>query len=118
MGIRRRSNCRKKRSRRKASPKAYTTSPRLRSGWAITAGQFRSTCALWNCTAATLSTKAHYLLDTILRTSGNRESQQHYRDAVQLLDGMRKEPDADKILQRSFRTMYDEGTRWSQDAKS
>ena len=49
-----------------------------------------------------LSAKAHYLLGTVLRASGNQvEAQQHYRDALQLLDDMRKEPGADKILQRS-----------------
>ena len=53
-------------------------------------------------------------------TSGNQaEAQQHDRTTVQLLDDMRKEPGADKILQRSdFKTMYDEATRGSQTAKS
>ncbi len=67
-----------------------------------------------------LSAKAHYLLATILRASGNQiEAQQYYRDALQLIDGMRKDPGGDKILQRSdFKTMYEEATRWSQAAKS
>jgi eukaryotic-like serine/threonine-protein kinase len=67
-----------------------------------------------------LSTRAHYLLATTLRASGNQaEAQQHYRDALQLLDAMRKEPGADKILQRvDFKVIYDEATRGSQAGKS
>ena len=67
-----------------------------------------------------LSAKANFLLGAALRTSGNQaEAQQHDRTTVQLLDDMRKEPGADKILQRSdFKTMYDEATRGSQAAKS
>ncbi len=63
-----------------------------------------------------LSARAHYLLGNALRTSGNQaEAQRHYRDAVQLLDAMRKEAGAEKILQRSdFKTMYEEATRGSQ----
>ena len=67
-----------------------------------------------------LSAKANYLLGIALRASGDQaDAQQHYRTTVQLLDDMRKEPGADKILQRSdFKTMYDEATRESQAAKS
>jgi tetratricopeptide (TPR) repeat protein len=67
-----------------------------------------------------LSAKAHYLMATSLRASGNQaEAHQHYRDTLQLLDGMRHEPGADKILLRSdFRTMYDECTRSSNAAKN
>jgi len=66
-----------------------------------------------------LSTQAHYLLATTLRSSGNRaEAQEHYRDALQLLDSMRKEAGGDKLLQRSdFKAIYDEAGRWSQAAK-
>ena len=66
-----------------------------------------------------LSAKAQYLLGNILRASGNQaEAQQHYRDAVSLLDGMRKEAGAEKILQRyDFKTMYEEATRGSQASK-
>ena len=66
-----------------------------------------------------LSAKAHYLLGAILRTSGKTaDAQQHYRNALQLLDGMRMEPGADKVIQRSdFKIMYDEATHWSQPAK-
>ncbi len=67
-----------------------------------------------------LSAKAHFLLGTALRSSGNQtDAQQEYRSTVQLLDDMRKETGAEKILQRSdFKTMYDEANRWSQPAKS
>jgi eukaryotic-like serine/threonine-protein kinase len=67
-----------------------------------------------------LSAKANYLLGIALRASGNQtDAQQHYRTTVQLLDDMRKEPGADKILQRSdFKAMYEEATRESQKAKS
>jgi eukaryotic-like serine/threonine-protein kinase len=66
-----------------------------------------------------LSTQAHYLLATTLRSSGNQaEAQEHYRDALQLLDSMGKEAGGDKLLQRSdFKTIYDEGGRRSQAAK-
>lgn len=66
-----------------------------------------------------LSTQAHYLLATTLRSAGNQaEAQEHYRDALQLLDSMGKEAGGDKLLQRSdFKTIYDEGGRRSQAAK-
>ena len=66
-----------------------------------------------------LSARAHFLLGTVLRESGTQaDAQQEYRNTLNLLDDMRKEPGADKILQRSdFKAMYDEATRWSQ-AKS
>jgi serine/threonine protein kinase/tetratricopeptide (TPR) repeat protein len=59
-----------------------------------------------------LMVKAHYLLGTALRSSGQQdEAKQHYREAVQLLDGMRNDPGADRILQRSdFKTMHEGGT--------
>jgi tetratricopeptide (TPR) repeat protein len=67
-----------------------------------------------------LSARAHYLLATTLRASNNQaDAQQHYRDALQLLEAMRKEPGSDKILQRSdFKAIYDEASRWSPTAKS
>jgi tetratricopeptide (TPR) repeat protein len=67
-----------------------------------------------------VSTKAHFLLGTVARQSSHsHEAQDNYRGAVQLLDGMRKEPGADKILQRSdFKAMYDEASHQSQAAKS
>ncbi len=67
-----------------------------------------------------LSTRAHFLLGNALRESGNQtEAQQEYRSSLNLLDEMRKQPGADKILQRSdFKTIYDEATHWSQATKS
>jgi serine/threonine protein kinase/tetratricopeptide (TPR) repeat protein len=67
-----------------------------------------------------LSARAHFLLATIARESGNNsEAQGGYRGVVQLLDDMRKEPGADKILQRvDFKAMYDEASRRSQAGKS
>jgi eukaryotic-like serine/threonine-protein kinase len=66
-----------------------------------------------------LSAKAHYVLATVLRQSGNpADAQEHYRNSTQLIDDMRKEPGAEKIVQRSdFKAMYDEAARWSQAAK-
>ena len=63
-----------------------------------------------------MSVKAHYLLGTAYRASGDQlEAQQHYLTTVQMLDDIRKEPGSDKILQRvDFKTMYDEATRLSQ----
>ena len=67
-----------------------------------------------------LSARAHFLLATTLRASGNQaDAQQHYREALQLLDSMRKEPGAEKILDRSdFKAIYDEASRSAQSAKS
>ncbi|HEY1422804.1 MAG TPA: hypothetical protein VGF20_05085, partial [Candidatus Acidoferrum sp.] len=67
-----------------------------------------------------LSAKAHYLLGTALRTSGNQaEALQHYRSAVQLLDAMRKEAGAEKILQRSdFKVIYDDASHWAEASKN
>jgi tetratricopeptide (TPR) repeat protein len=67
-----------------------------------------------------LSAKAQYLLAVSFRASGNQtEAQQHYRNSLQLLDGMRQEPGADKILERAdFKAMHDEATRWTQPGKS
>jgi hypothetical protein len=67
-----------------------------------------------------LSTRARFLLAGIAANSGqNSEAQDHYRGTVQLLDGIRKEPGAEKILDRSdFKAMYEEARRKSQAAKS
>jgi eukaryotic-like serine/threonine-protein kinase len=60
-----------------------------------------------------LSARAHYLLATMDRDSGNRsDAQDHYREVLRLLDNMKKDPGAEKLLQRSdFKTMYDESTQ-------
>jgi len=67
-----------------------------------------------------LSAKAHFLSANALSDSGNQaEARQEYRSTLDLLDDMRKQPGADKILQRSdFKALYDEATRGSQAAKS
>jgi tetratricopeptide (TPR) repeat protein len=69
--------------------------------------------------AKPLSAQAHFVLANIARESGNNsDAQDNYRAVLQLLDDMRKEAGADKILERSdFKTMFDEATRWSQPAK-
>jgi Tfp pilus assembly protein PilF len=67
-----------------------------------------------------LSAKAHYLLATAMRKSSNQaEAQQHYRSAVQLLDAMRKEAGAEKILRRSdFKNIYDDASHWLEADKN
>jgi tetratricopeptide (TPR) repeat protein len=67
-----------------------------------------------------LSARAHYLLALIARESGsNSDAQDHYREALRLLDGMKKDPGAEKLLQRSdFKAIYEEATRGIQSAKN
>lgn len=67
-----------------------------------------------------LSAKAHFLLGAIARTSGDQAgAEQQYRSTLQLLDGMRQEAGADRILERpDFKAMHDEAARWSQGAKN
>ncbi len=67
-----------------------------------------------------LSARAHYLLAMIARDSGNSiDALNHYREALRLLDAMKKDPGAEKLLKRSdFKAIYDESTRGSQAAKS
>ena len=49
-----------------------------------------------------LSARAHYLLAVIARESGNAsDAQDHYHEALRLLDAMKKDPGAEKLLQRS-----------------
>ncbi len=49
-----------------------------------------------------LSARAHYLLATMARESGNNsEAQDNYREALRLLDAMKKDPGAEKLLQRA-----------------
>jgi tetratricopeptide (TPR) repeat protein len=67
-----------------------------------------------------LSAKANYLLAATLSASGNQaEALDHYREARQLLDAMRKEPGAESILQRwDLKAMYEAASRQSQAAKN
>ena len=48
-----------------------------------------------------VSARAHYLLGTLLRSSGQgADAKDHYRQAVRLLDSISKEKGAEKVLQR------------------
>ncbi|MGD0792976.1 MAG: tetratricopeptide repeat protein [Terriglobales bacterium] len=66
-----------------------------------------------------LSAHAHYLLATIARDSANNtEAQDNYRAVIRMLDTMKKEAGAEKLLQRSdLKAMYDESSRGSTAAK-
>jgi eukaryotic-like serine/threonine-protein kinase len=59
-----------------------------------------------------LSARAHYLLAIAERKSGDRnDAQPDDRQALALLDGMKKDPGAEKILQRSdFKAMYEQAS--------
>jgi len=59
-----------------------------------------------------LSARAHYLLASIEQSDGNSSDEQsHYREVIRLVDAMKKDPGAEKLLQRSdFKTMYDDST--------
>jgi tetratricopeptide (TPR) repeat protein len=63
-----------------------------------------------------LTVRAHYLLATTLRQSGNgAEAQDHYRQVLRLLDTVRKEPGSEKVMERSdVSTMFTDSTRWLQ----
>jgi tetratricopeptide (TPR) repeat protein/predicted Ser/Thr protein kinase/TolB-like protein len=67
-----------------------------------------------------LSARAHYLLGGLLRAMGNQtDAEQNYRDALQLLDAMRQDPGAEKILERAdFKAMHDDAARGAQTAKN
>ena len=67
-----------------------------------------------------LSARAHYQLAIIDRDSSNSgDAQDHYREALRLLDAMKKDPEAEKLLQRAdFKAIYDESTRGTQAAKN
>jgi tetratricopeptide (TPR) repeat protein len=67
-----------------------------------------------------LSAHAHYLLATIDRDStNNTEAQDNYRAVIRTLDTMKKEPGAEKLLQRSdLKLMYEDSAHWSQAGKS
>jgi eukaryotic-like serine/threonine-protein kinase len=66
-----------------------------------------------------LSARGHYLLAAIEQNSGNRsDADDNYREALRLLDLMKKDPGAEKLLQRAdFKAIYDESTRATQAAK-
>jgi len=60
-----------------------------------------------------LSARAHYLLAIIARdASDNSDAQDHYRQALRILDAMKKDPGAEKLLQRSdYKAISDESSR-------
>jgi eukaryotic-like serine/threonine-protein kinase len=66
-----------------------------------------------------LSVKAHYLLGTIARATGkSADAQNHYRQAIQMLDAISKEKGAEKFLQRpDISAMYGDSGKWAQAAK-
>jgi eukaryotic-like serine/threonine-protein kinase len=57
----------------------------------------------------------HYLLASALRLSGNsEEARGHYRQALSLIDEMRKEPGAEKLTGRSdLKSICDESVHWA-----
>jgi serine/threonine protein kinase/tetratricopeptide (TPR) repeat protein len=68
----------------------------------------------------TLLARAHYLLGTALRETGNgTEATGHYREALRLLDEIRKEAGAEKVVERAdLKPIYAESARWSQSGTS
>jgi tetratricopeptide (TPR) repeat protein/predicted Ser/Thr protein kinase len=60
-----------------------------------------------------LSARAHFLLATMDKGSGNTSgAQDHYRAVLGLLDAMKKDPGAEKLLQRAdFKSFYDDSSR-------
>jgi eukaryotic-like serine/threonine-protein kinase len=67
-----------------------------------------------------LSADAHFLLATMARESGNNaDAQDHYRAVINVLDTMRKEQGAEKLLQRAdLKLMYDESSHRLQPGKN
>jgi serine/threonine protein kinase/tetratricopeptide (TPR) repeat protein len=66
-----------------------------------------------------LSARAHYLLATIARISGNTsEAQDQYHQAVRLLETISKEKGAEKVLQRAdLSAIYNDSNKWLQASK-
>jgi hypothetical protein len=64
----------------------------------------------------TLLARDHYLLATALRATGNgKEATPHYGEALRLLDEVRKEAGAEKVMERAdLNPIYADATRWSQ----
>ncbi len=67
----------------------------------------------------TMMARSHYLIATILRLTGKgTEAAVHYREAVRLLEEIRKEPGATDVLNRAdLNSIYIDSTRWSQSNK-
>jgi len=68
----------------------------------------------------TLLAKDHYFLATALRATGKgTEATAHYREALRLLDEIRKEAGAEKVIERTdLKAIYTDSTRWSQTNKA
>jgi tetratricopeptide (TPR) repeat protein len=66
-----------------------------------------------------LSARGHYLLAAVEQHSGNSsDAEDNYRETIRLLDGMKKDPGAEKLLQRAdFKAIHDESTGWTQAAQ-
>jgi len=64
----------------------------------------------------TLLAEDHYLLATAFRATGNgTEATSHYREALRLLDEMRKEAGAEKVIERAdLKPIYTESSQLSQ----
>jgi len=64
--------------------------------------------------------RIQYLLGETLSHGGNTsEAAVHYRQALTELDELKKEPGAEKLLERSdLKAMYEEATRGAGEAKS
>ena len=67
-----------------------------------------------------LLAKNEYLLATALRLTGNgTEASGHYREALRLLEEIRKDAGSDKVMHRTdLNSVYAESVRWSQAGKS
>jgi serine/threonine protein kinase/tetratricopeptide (TPR) repeat protein len=67
-----------------------------------------------------LLAKAHYLLAAILRETGKgEEAARQYAATVRLLDDIRNEAGADKVIERAdLKPVYEQSSRWSQGDKS
>jgi tetratricopeptide (TPR) repeat protein len=67
-----------------------------------------------------LSARNNFLYGELLRTTDkSTEAAGHYREAVRIIDEIRKEPGAETLLQRpDLQSMYTEASRWSQSAKN
>jgi hypothetical protein len=60
-----------------------------------------------------------YLLGNSLRLSGDSTNAAgHYREAVRMLDEIKKDPGAEKLLERAdLKSIYEEARQWSGSAK-
>ena len=66
----------------------------------------------------TLQAQGHYFLGTLLRLTGKAaDASTEYQSALRVLEQIRAEPGAEKLLERyDLKTIYTESTRWSKDA--